>query len=106
MDNKERGICCFCSEECNPMSQSCGRCARLLTGYSLGWNKLPDYFKYTPLYENVKEEVVKEEVVQKHNVQSDPDVYYPICQKCNRKFPCLEKFREECFLCLKQNDGI
>ena len=20
--------CCFCGEECNPMSQSCGKCAR------------------------------------------------------------------------------
>ena len=25
--------CCFCNEECNPCSQSCGRCAR-----NLFWN--------------------------------------------------------------------
>lgn len=24
------GICCFCNEKCNPMSQCCGRCARNL----------------------------------------------------------------------------
>ena len=26
----EVGKCCFCLEECNPASQSCGRCARQL----------------------------------------------------------------------------
>ena len=34
---ESRGKCCFCNEECNPSSQSCGRCARAATGYSLGW---------------------------------------------------------------------
>lgn len=24
----EMGKCCFCGEECNPASQSCGRCIR------------------------------------------------------------------------------
>ena len=27
----EYGECCFCGKECNPMSQSCGRCARKMT---------------------------------------------------------------------------
>lgn len=27
------GICCFCGEGCNPMSQSCGICARKLFFY-------------------------------------------------------------------------
>ena len=28
--NWRMGLCCFCLEECNPASQSCGRCARML----------------------------------------------------------------------------
>lgn len=40
------GICCFCNGECNPCSQSCGRCMRALTGFSLGWNPLPDHLQY------------------------------------------------------------
>jgi hypothetical protein len=24
----ERGICCFCNEDCNPLSQACGSCMR------------------------------------------------------------------------------
>lgn len=35
-----RGVCCFCEEDCNPLSQSCGRCVRNLTCYTLGWNNL------------------------------------------------------------------
>ena len=27
-ENEAVGVCCFCHEECNPMSQSCGRCPR------------------------------------------------------------------------------
>lgn len=38
---KDIGICCFCGQECNPYSQTCGRCARALTGFSLGWNPPP-----------------------------------------------------------------
>lgn len=30
------GTCCFCQGECNPMSQSCGRCSRGLSGSALG----------------------------------------------------------------------
>jgi hypothetical protein len=30
------GTCCFCKGECNPMSQSCGSCARGLSGAVLG----------------------------------------------------------------------
>ena len=33
-----RGTCCFCGGECNPCSQSCGRCARAVSGRVLGWN--------------------------------------------------------------------
>jgi len=25
--------CCFCQNECNPLSQSCGRCARYISTY-------------------------------------------------------------------------
>ena len=34
----EVGRCCFCSNECNILSQSCGRCARIASWY--GANKL------------------------------------------------------------------
>ncbi len=30
-NNLEIGLCCFCGEECNPCSQSCGTCARSRT---------------------------------------------------------------------------
>ena len=30
------GICCFCGFECNPMSQSCGSCARGISGAAIG----------------------------------------------------------------------
>ena len=33
----EIGRCCFCQGECNPCSQSCGRCARDMTMQMLGW---------------------------------------------------------------------
>ena len=32
----EPGTCCFCDGECNPLSQSCGLCARGLSGAALG----------------------------------------------------------------------
>lgn len=25
--------CCYCNEQCNPLSQSCGRCARIIGWY-------------------------------------------------------------------------
>ena len=40
---QERGTCSFCKGDCNILSQSCGFCARTLTGHFLGWNPLPDY---------------------------------------------------------------
>ena len=33
------GICCFCGNECNPLSQSCGKCARIETMKMFGWYK-------------------------------------------------------------------
>jgi len=41
----EYGICTLCGNECNASSQSCGRCARQITGHALGWNKLPGYIE-------------------------------------------------------------
>jgi hypothetical protein len=38
---KDIGICFVCGDECNPSSQTCGMCARQLTGFSLGWNPYP-----------------------------------------------------------------
>lgn len=37
----EYNKCCFCNEECNPSSQTCGRCARIATSICIGhllWN--------------------------------------------------------------------
>lgn len=31
------GTCFVCHEACNPCSQTCGRCARDLTMYCIGW---------------------------------------------------------------------
>ena len=32
-ENKEVNNCYFCQQECNPNSQSCGRCSRELTSW-------------------------------------------------------------------------
>ena len=37
-DKYIEGICCFCGNECNEMSQSCGKCARQHTMRMFGWN--------------------------------------------------------------------
>lgn len=29
------GHCCFCNDDCNPASQTCGRCARIASWYGL-----------------------------------------------------------------------
>ena len=44
--NADIGICGFCGDECNPCSQSCGRCSRAFTGFSLGWNTLPTHLQH------------------------------------------------------------
>jgi hypothetical protein len=36
------GKCCFCNEDCNSFSQSCGNCARSLTGAAMGWDINPN----------------------------------------------------------------
>jgi hypothetical protein len=47
------GVCCFCGFECNPLSQSCGTCARNINGYQLGLSlTIPKYIKQ---YERKKE---------------------------------------------------
>lgn len=38
------GICCYCGDECNPLSQSCGACARGLSGRAFGF-KVPEHLK-------------------------------------------------------------
>lgn len=48
-DDKENilldvGVCCFCSGECNPLSQSCGSCSRGLSGAALGL-PVPDHLQ-------------------------------------------------------------
>jgi|SaaInlStandDraft_7_1057024.scaffolds.fasta_scaffold147958_1 hypothetical protein len=35
--NHEYNKCCFCGCDCNPLSQSCGVCARQQTMRSIGW---------------------------------------------------------------------
>ena len=35
--NFDIGICYNCQGECNPSSQVCGRCARMMTMQLLGW---------------------------------------------------------------------
>lgn len=36
----EYGKCCFCKKKCNPLSQSCGKCAREMTMASFGRKKI------------------------------------------------------------------
>jgi hypothetical protein len=36
--------CCFCGTECNPASQTCGRCPREIGGWILGYKKKPAFF--------------------------------------------------------------
>lgn len=36
MSSFKLGICCFCGNECNQCSQSCGRCARDMTMAMIG----------------------------------------------------------------------
>lgn len=38
------GTCCFCGFECNPLSQSCGSCARGISGAAIGL-PVPDHLK-------------------------------------------------------------
>ena len=52
MTDFETGKCTYCESECNPLSQTCGTCARLLTGYTLGWNELPLYLQ--GVYKNLE----------------------------------------------------
>lgn len=95
------GICCFCGNECNPCSQSCGRCARSITGFTLGWNPLP---------EHLREYIQSEEVIDdkfrdgKYNGQiyytgigSTPETQY-MDENTFRRMIWLnrEKFNEEC----------
>jgi hypothetical protein len=41
MSHEEKpGICCWCGWECNPMSQSCGTCARDVTMGMIGMKPL------------------------------------------------------------------
>jgi len=41
----EVGTCCFCGEECNLASQSCGRCSHKINGWRLGWNDISPTIK-------------------------------------------------------------
>lgn len=40
------GMCCFCKERCNPLSQSCGRCARNLFYLKFDKFELIDQIKF------------------------------------------------------------
>jgi len=33
----EFGKCCFCGDDCNPLSQSCGRCARVVSWFGIDY---------------------------------------------------------------------
>lgn len=60
-DKLNIGVCCFCGFECNPLSQSCGLCARSISGIALGI-PIPPYmrdFVYNQ-YHNSDKKVTKE----------------------------------------------
>jgi hypothetical protein len=62
MSESEIGICHFCGDHCNKSSQSCGRCMRTLTGFSLGWNILPAHLQYVypQFYPNAEKKIIVE----------------------------------------------
>lgn len=49
------GRCCYCNDECNPMSQTCGRCPREFNGAIFGWNEIPIHFIKTLEMNRVKD---------------------------------------------------
>ena len=38
------GECCFCGDQCNPLSQSCGSCSRGISGSAIGI-PIPEHLK-------------------------------------------------------------
>jgi len=42
----EYGVCSFCGDNCNPLSQGCSSCLRKLTKYSIGWEKFPPHLQF------------------------------------------------------------
>jgi hypothetical protein len=55
MYSQETGNCCYCGDECNPCSQSCGMCTRSITGYSIGLNPLTYHLRY--VYNSTREPI-------------------------------------------------
>lgn len=41
INDYDQNVCFVCNFPCNPNSQTCGSCARKITGASLGWNINP-----------------------------------------------------------------
>lgn len=63
------GKCCYCGEECNINSQSCGYCAKKMTNYYLG-NYLPPYLDEQRFTEEELGQI-KEEIKDKETKKID-----------------------------------
>jgi len=76
------GVCCFCGDDCSAFSQSCGRCARYLTGEVMGWD-IPVQVNEVRIYYT--------------GIGSIPSALY-ISEECFRAIIDLEKdrFNEPC----------
>jgi hypothetical protein len=57
-DEEEYGTCCFCGDYCNSSSQSCGGCARNLTGIAIGWNSPHSFQQHTIVVDGLGHGVV------------------------------------------------
>ena len=71
------GECCFCKGDCNPLNQSCGSCARSMTGFSIGINKLPIHLRH--VYsdrKNCENESDDEEMLKGLSEESESDDEY------------------------------
>ena len=90
MDETLFGKCCFCQEQCNMLSQSCGTCARNITGYSIGINNnLPDNLKeflYEPHISLFKEFIQKKLHLTEYN---------PLFNKYKKQFEIQNIFVKE-----------
>ena len=77
------GICCFCNNDCNPLSQSCGSCARSLSCY--GTIQLLEYKKESNSNSSIEIDLSDEEF---RNDNYNGKIYY------NNKFMNEKSFRQ------------
>jgi hypothetical protein len=96
---EEYNTCCFCNNKCSYSSQSCSRCARLLTSGALGWNNFAD------MRENINKDINILNNGHKDNKDDDnDDIKMKIIHDVNsRMLPQYENI--QCYIHIIQNMG-